>query len=976
MHPEARTLFRQLADRSPTDREVYYVEHGVDPALRTEVESLLRFDRKTADSLHDYVAGAAADVLHQGGQSPAGLTGEHAALCGGPMPATESLTGRRIGVFEVQELLGAGGMGEVYRARDTRLRRDVALKVLPDRYALDSERLARFKREALVLASLVHPHIATLFGIEESGATTALVMELVDGETLDDRIARYRDSGRGRGLPLDEVLRLAGELADGLEAAHHRGVVHRDLKPANIKVRVDGCLKVLDFGLASMLTPEACGEITDKVTTLTSPHTVMGTPAYMSPEQARGEPADQRADVWAFGCVLYEMLTGHRAFGGQSTADVLVGVLDREPDLDVLPPDTPPAIRRLLRRALSKHPRSRLRDMGDARLEISDALVRTQDVTPDRPVTAPARVKMLSGGVLTGVAVGALLLSPWVRPNAVLPPISRFSIVVPSEGNRERPPTRRIAIARDGSRMVLQSASGFVVRHRDRVSLDMIEIGRAAEFSLPFLSPDARWIGYTGDGALKKVAVSGGAPAEIVKVATHASAAWAGPHIVYADATGLYRVSEDGGAHEKLPVNLASHEQAAFPEVLPGDRAILFTVMPTRTNIIGSASQSRQARIDALDLTTGKQMTILRGGGRPRYVPTGHLLFALDGTLHGVSFDPRRLEISGEPVELVADRGSSEFTVSEEGTLAYVSGAWEGGELVWVDRRGREESLGAPLGPYSYPRLAPDGKRVALDVAGVDRDIWIWDISRKALDRFTNDPSENSLLAWTRDGRYLAFGSSRSGVSNIFWQASDRSGEPERLWETDRLQQPMIFAPDGRLLLSEAAPGGGRDVLALSVDSPRRVERVLDSDATEGWAEVSADGRWLAYDSNESGQFEIYVRSYPRVRDRRWRVSASGGRQPLWSRDGKELFYRDFSGALMAVPVRSGPTLTFGTPVKLLDGARYVGGGSGLSGRTYDLDHEGSRFLMIKRPVPSETATSVVVTEHWFQELQARLPNR
>jgi len=753
MHPEARTLFRQLADRSPTDREVYYVEHGVDPALRTEVESLLRFDRKTADSLHDYVAGAAADVLHQGGQSPAGLTGEHAALCGGPMPATESLTGRRIGVFEVQELLGAGGMGEVYRARDTRLRRDVALKVLPDRYALDSERLARFKREALVLASLVHPHIATLFGIEESGATTALVMELVDGETLDDRIARYRDSGRGRGLPLDEVLRLAGELADGLEAAHHRGVVHRDLKPANIKVRVDGCLKVLDFGLASMLTPEACGEITDKVTTLTSPHTVMGTPAYMSPEQARGEPADQRADVWAFGCVLYEMLTGHRAFGGQSTADVLVGVLDREPDLDVLPPDTPPAIRRLLRRALSKHPRSRLRDMGDARLEISDALVRTQDVTPDRPVTAPARVKMLSGGVLTGVAVGALLLSPWVRPNAVLPPISRFSIVVPSEGNRERPPTRRIAIARDGSRMVLQSASGFVVRHRDRVSLDMIEIGRAAEFSLPFLSPDARWIGYTGDGALKKVAVSGGAPAEIVKVATHASAAWAGPHIVYADATGLYRVSEDGGAHEKLPVNLASHEQAAFPEVLPGDRAILFTVMPTRTNIIGSASQSRQARIDALDLTTGKQMTILRGGGRPRYVPTGHLLFALDGTLHGVSFDPRRLEISGEPVELIADRGSSEFTVSEEGTLAYVSGAWEGGELVWVDRRGREESLGAPLRPYSYPRLSPDGKRVALDVGGVDRDIWIWDISRKALDRFTNDqPRTPSLPGLVMDG--------------------------------------------------------------------------------------------------------------------------------------------------------------------------------------------------------------------------------
>ena len=315
-------------------------------------------------------------------------------------------------------------------------------------------------------------------------------------------------------------------------------------------MRVDGSLKVLDFGLASMLTPEASGEVTHKMTTLTSPHTVMGTPAYMSPEQARGEPADQRADVWAFGCVLYEMLTGRLAFGGRSTAEVLVGVLDREPNLDVLPPDTPPAIRRLLRRALSKHPRTRLRDMGDARLEISDALVRTQDVTPDRPVAAPARVKMLSAaGVLAGVAVGALFLSQWVRPHAVPPPISRFSIVVPSEANRERAPTRRIAIARDGSRMVLPSASGFVVRHRQGFGRDDRD-RRAAEFLLPFLSPDARWIGYTGDGALKKVAVSGGAPAEIVKVATHASAAWAGTHIVYADATGLYRVSEDGGAHE------------------------------------------------------------------------------------------------------------------------------------------------------------------------------------------------------------------------------------------------------------------------------------------------------------------------------------------------------------------------------------------------------------------------------------------
>ena len=886
--------------------------------------------------------------------------------------------GRRIGPFEVVELLGQGGMGEVYRARDTRLHRDVALKVLPDRYSSDTQRLAHFRREALVLASLVHPHIATLFGIEESGTETALVMELVDGETLDDRIARYRDPGRGRGLPLDDVLRLAGEIADALEAAHHRGVIHRDLKPANIKLNVVDSVKVLDFGLASILAPDAHSDVTGETITETRPQTVLGTPAYMSPEQARGEPTDERADVWAFGCVLYEMLTGRRAFGGRSTIDVLAGVLEREPDLNVVPPDTPPAIRRLLRRTLSKNPRARLRDMGDARLEINDALARTEDVTPDRPVAIARRVKMLyAAAALAGIAVTALFASQWARPRAAPPPISRFAIEVPSDANRERDPTGRIAISRDGSRLVFPLGRGFVIRQRDKVSVETLEIGRAAEGLLPFFSPDGRWIGYYSDGALRKVAVSGGAPIEVVKVTTIATGVWAEGQIVYADATGLFRVPREGGAAEKLPIKVASNEQVAFPEVLPGGQVILFTVMPTRTNVIDSASQSRQARIDALDLRNGKQMPILRGGGRPRYVPTGHLLFALDGTLHGVLFDARRLEVRGEPIELVAETGSSEFAISEEGTLAHVvRGALEGRELVWVDRRGREESLGAPLRPYAYPRLSPDGKRVALDVGGVNRDIWIWDISRKVLERFTDDPSENALLAWTRDGRSLAFGSSRSGVSNVFWQASDRSGEPERLWESERVQQPMAFAPDGRLLLSEAVPGRGRDVLALSLDPPRRVERILDSDATEGWAEVSSDGRWIAYESDESGQFEIYVRPYPRIRDGRWRVSSTGGRQPVWSRDGAQLFYRDFSGALMVVPVRLGATLTFAPPAKLLDGARYVGGGSALGGRTYDVNHDGSQFLMIKRPIHSDTTASLVVTEHWFQELQARLPNR
>jgi len=888
--------------------------------------------------------------------------------------------GQRIGFFEIVELLGQGGMGEVYRARDTRLRRDVALKVLPDRYAFDAERLARFKREALVLASLVHPHVATLFGIEESGTTTALVMELVDGETLNDRIARFGDRSHGRGLPLDEALRLASEIADALEAAHYRGVVHRDLKPGNIKVQVDGSVKVLDFGLASILAADADIDVAAETITVANPPTVLGTPAYMSPEQARGQPTDRRTDVWGFGCVLYEMLTGRRAFGGRSTVEVLAGVLEREPDLNLLPLHTPPPIRRLLRRALSKNPRTRLRDMGDARLEITDALAGIEDAAPDRPVQTPARVKMLyAAAALAMGAVAGLSVSQWLRPRALPRAISRFEIAVPAQAipSSAWPAGRGIAISRDGSRLVLPSDRGFVIRYRDKVLVEPVEIGTAGEALLPFFSPDGRWIGYAADGALKKVAVSGGAPVEIAKVATIASGTWTEDQIIYADTTGLYRVRQDGGTPERLPVNLASIEQVAYPEVLPGGQAILFTVMPTRTNVISSASQSRQARIDALDLRNGRQTTILRGGGRPRYAPTGHLLFALDGTLHAVLFDARRLEIGGEPIELFADVGSSAFAVSNEGTLAYVaSGASERGELLWVDRRGREEPLGAPSYPYVYPRLSPDGKHVALDVAGVDRDIWIWDVSRKVLERFTDDPAEDMLPAWSLDGRHVAFGSSRLGVANVFWQASDRRGDPERLWESERLQQPMLFAPDGRLLVSEAVPGRGRDVLALSFDAPRRMERLLDSDATDGWAEVSADGRWIAYDSNESGQWEIYVRPYPRVREGRWRVSAAGGREPLWSRDGKELFYRDFSGALMAVAVTIGPTFTFGAPVKLLDGSRYRGGGSTLGGRTYDVDLDGSRFLIIKRVNPSGAATSIVMTENWFQELQARLPDR
>jgi hypothetical protein len=807
-------------------------------------------------------------------------------------------------------------------------------------------------------------------------------LELVDGETLADHIARCRDATRGRGLPLGEVFAVAAQIADALEAAHRRGIVHRDLKPANIKVQADGTVKVLDFGLAAVSPDGAHADIAASTITEIDGgvRAVMGTPAYMSPEQARGEAVDQRTDIWAFGCVLYEMLTGRRAFDGDTTLAVLAEVLEREPDLATLPTDTPPAIRRLLRRALSKDASTRQRDMGEARLEIADAVARVNEDTPQ--TAAPQRhahgLRVTLAGVGGGLAaaVVAWFLAPSPAPTA---PVSRFAIGIPPAAavDFSGPVSRHIALSPDGMRLAFPAARGVTIRHRNMLRLETRELGKEA-VGLPFFSPDGRWIGYVAGNAIMKASVTGGSAIEVAKVTAGATGTWGPGVIIFADVNGLYRVPENGGPAEQLAVKLGANEQAAFPEVLPGGQAVLFTVLQTRSNTVGTASLAPQARIDAFEFQTGATTTVVRGGGRPRYVPTGHLLYGVSDTLYGVAFDPDTLAARGDPVQLSTEAGSSEFAVSNEGTLAYLSGSnSRERELMWVDRRGGEESLGAPPGDYVYPRLSPDGTRVALDVGGADRDVWVWDIPRRVLERFTNDPAENVIPTWSRDGLRLIFGSSRMGASNVYWQASDGSGEAERLLESSRLQQPVSLAPDGRLLISEAVPGRGRDIVALSLDGSRRVERILAGEATEGVPEVSPDGRWIAYDSNESGQFEVYVRPYPRIDSGRWKISMTGGRQPLWSRDGRELYYRDYDGALMAVPVTLRPTFAVSPPTKINDGSQYLGGGSQLGSRTYDLSLDGSRFLMIKAANPrGATPPTIVVTEHWFQELQARVPGR
>jgi serine/threonine-protein kinase len=871
-------------------------------------------------------------------------------------------------------LLGAGAMGEVYRARDTRLGREVAIKVLSGALAVNvHRRRARLEREARALASLNHPNVATLYGVEDTPSGQVLVMELVEGDALADRLAL---AGRGQaGLPMHEAVSIALQIAAALEAAHERGIVHRDLKPANIQVRPDGTVKVLDFGLAQMLEVElGDSEAGSAAATLTIPDAGMGpgTPAYMSPEQARGLRTDKRTDIWAFGCVLYELLTGQRPFAGDRTSDVVARILEREPDFSLLPPDTSAAIRRLLRRCLEKDPQDRLRDIGDARLELRDTLAgQAETVAPARvrahwhtPVAAAAAAVLI-----TGIAAWTIMR----RETQPSPRVTRFSLPV-SIGS---PGGRTLALSPDGSQLAYLTPRGLVLRSRDRLNEVPVQGLGNVHPQAPFFSPDGEWIGYNDTQTFYKVPTAGGTAVLIAEVGPGAIGSWSAEGIVFANQRGLFRVSPEGGTPESLRMpQLDAGEQASHPEPLPGGRAVLFTVIPTRT-ILAGVSGTPAERIEVLNLDTGTRKTVVRGGSRGRYLPTGHLVYGALGGLYAVPFDIQHLEMRGVPVQIVSDVAGLEFAVADDGTLVYASG---GGPrlstLVWVDRQGRETEIEAPPRPYNYPRLSPDGTRVLLDVGGpTDRDIWIWSLSRRALDRFTVDPASNPLAVWSIDGKAIAFGSDRFGPTSLFLQPADRSREPQRLLEADRVQMPLTFTPDGRLLFSEEVPKRGRDIHALSLDGSRRVESIVHSPGHDGTAEVSPDGRWLAYDSNESGQFEVYVRPYPDADRARWQVSVEGGRQPLWSRDGRELFYRDFSGAVMSVPVVLTPNFSGLQPVKTLDGSGYSGSGQFLSARTYDLSLDGRRFLMLK-PVRSGTTRSLVVVLNWFEELKRLVPSR
>jgi eukaryotic-like serine/threonine-protein kinase len=905
--------------------------------------------------------------------------------------------GTRLGPYEITAQIGAGGMGEVYRATDTNLKRTVAIKVLPEAVATDGERLARFQREAEVLARLNHPNIASIYGLEKSDGTAALVMELVEGPTLAERIAQGP-------IPVDDALPIAKQIAEAVEAAHEQGIVHRDLKPANVKVRPDGMVKVLDFGLAKALEPVSVGSPDATASpTITSPAmltgvgVILGTAAYMAPEQAKGRTADKRSDIWAFGCVLYEMLTGRRAFDGEDMTDVLGAVVRLEPKWEALPSDVPPPVRTLLQRCLVKDRRTRIADIAAALFVLDHQAIAASTTASAVPLAPRPLWRRLviptAGAIMFGVAVGT---GVWLatRPNAGS--VTRFTLAPTGAAALSLDGlSRDLTITPDGAHLVYKG-SGATGRQLFVRGLDQLEPTPLTAGSLvtggPFSSPDGQWIGFTDLVAgvtLKKIAITGGPAISLCRLDGQSRGATWGDDgaIIFgtsATSTGLQRVSSGGSEPTVLTTPDAKRGEAdhLWPQFLPGSRAVLFTITPTTGGL--DASQ-----VAVLDLRTGTQKLLVRGGSQAHYVSSGHLVYAASGTLRAVAFDLQRLEVIGTPVPVLPQiltlrSGTAEFDIARTGTLVYVAreaGAAAARKLVWVDRQGHESAItAAPARAYNFLRLSLDGTRVALDIRDQENDIWVWTFAGETLTRVTFDLGLDGAPVWMPDGRRIVFTSALAGqgaAASLFLTAADGTGTAERLTQSALVQFASSVSPDGtRVVFSEGV--GTSDVRMLTLDKDRRIQPLVQTPAAEMNAEISPDGRWLAYQSNDSGQFQIFVRPFPNVNTGHWQVSTGGGAQPVWARNGKELFYLEPNGALMSVRVEQGTAWSASTPTKLMTGPYYHGTGSVNTPPTYDVSLDGKRFLMIKPGGGPDLAAppSIVVVQNWFEELKRLVPTK
>ncbi len=974
---QVTAIFHAALTREEAERAAFVASRcGNDPALRREVEAMVAA-HQNADGF---------------GEPPLFAVGAAAALDPAPPGADRPMNlppGTKLGAFEVLALVGAGGMGEVYRARDTQLGRDVALKLLPDSFTHDPERLARFRREAQVLAALNHPHIGAIHGLNEADGHQLLVLELVDGRPLAEVIAKGP-------LPVGEALRVATEITEALEAAHDKGIIHRDLKPANIALTREGNVKVLDFGLAkvvdrggSVVSPVTSPTIT--WTTTTGAGVILGTAAYMSPEQAKGQAVDKRTDIWAFGCVLFEMLTGRRAFEGDDAPEVLSRVIDRDPDWSRLPASTPTGVQRLLRRCLQKDVTRRLHDIADARIEIADASDQSATSAPGRTM----KWRQLTAAVATGALVGSVIVwrvatARTGQESVPSAPVARFALALPSaEGpavSEAGDKITALALSADGHYLAYVGGPRRQLFLRPIDGFDSKALAGTEGADNPFFSPDGQWLGFVADRKMKKISLSGGAPFTVCTVVTSVFGAnWqADGTIVFAPSApghlvpgaGLLRVSAEGGSPTTMTGLRERETEPRWPEVLPDGRAVLYSAAPA------GANWSSDGMIYIESLETRERRPLVKGVA-PHYLPTGHLVYTRSGTMFAVKFDVARQEVDGKPMPVLdavyqTDEGGPQLSLSRTGSMVYVPLLPPPNRtIVWVDRGGAEQALGVPARPYRRPRLSPDGSRLAVMIDDDRPDVWIFDLSRGVLSRLTSGWTHASPI-WTPDGLWLTFRSGPAGDFNIAWMPADGSRPEKQLLANTHLNTPLSWSPDGHMLVyadvdlaqEGAADFGYIDISWLSLDEPDKRHPFLATKSVEGGAEFSPDGRWLAYVSNESGQNEIYVRPFPGPGEK-MQISTDGGAEPVWPRNAHQLFFRNGDG-MFAVDVKLTPTFSAGPPHRLFEGA-YDKGYWGVF-RMYDVTADGRRFLMQKGVGDTSKSAPINIVVNWFEELRRRVP--
>ena len=907
--------------------------------------------------------------------------------------------GTRFGSYEVAEIIGSGGMGEVYRATDTSLKRDVALKVLPEAFVADRDRLARFQREAEILASLNQTNIAQVYGLESAGGQTAIVMELVEGPTLADRI-------KAGPIPPDEAMGVALQVASALEAAHASQIVHRDLKPANVKIKEDGTVKVLDFGISKPIDAKAISGGSPVMTTpaVTQTGVILGTAAYMSPEQARGRPVDQRTDIWAFGCLLFEMLTGQPAFGGEDVMLTLARVLDRDTDLSSIPSTISPAVRHTIKLCLQKDPRKRVADIRDVRLALEGAF-ETDLPRDSQAAVASRRPLQMATVALLALLVGAAAI--WILKPVPQPPsgmVTRFDYDLPDGVGFRNQVTSVLDIAPSGTFFAFNGSDGLYVRQMGDVESRLIN-GTGGQVLGVEVSPDGRELAYVrgsaASGQLVKIAVGGGSPIVLADpIGNPFGLSWESDGtILYGQPDGIWRVSEDGGTPVHV-IETEEGEQAYGPHLLPGGEWLLFTLART-----SGANRWNEADIVVESLTTHERRVLRTGGTDARYVPTGHITYVLENVLFASAFDPKTLELGAERVSLIQGvqtaalsgviGGSGFYSMSDNGTLVYLPGsvgtssARPERSLVWVDRQGNVETLPVRPDDYTTARISPDGTKVALVVGSTlpatdpAADIYIYDLKTESLTQLTFNPEGDDGPVWSTDSSRIFFRSYHDGDGAVYSIPAD-GGTAELVGSsaTNPNPEPWSISSDGKtLLLIQASSGLDTDLATLDLGNSDQVMPLLDDNTFLLEPSLSPNGQWLAYYHTDEpgGPPAIDVRPYPDVTQQR-RPIIDAGLNPVFSADGSEIFFVN-GDAFSSVAVQYDP-FRIGIPQTLFRGQYWYGvaGPSGALGRAWDADPSGDRFLMITVPgtgAPSgdgggQAPISVVL--NWFEELKDRVP--